>query len=551
MSFQFEIRELTFSYPGAERPQLDHVSLNIERGSYTVVCGRSGSGKTTLLRHLKTVLTPYGERSGEVLLDGTPLERVSQREQAEKVGYVMQNPDDQIVTDKVWHELAFGLESLGCSQTVMRSRVAEMACYFGIQDWFHREVAILSGGQKQLLNLASIMAMHPQVLILDEPTSQLDPIAASDFLNTVRKINLELGTTVIITEHRLEDIFPYADRAVVLEAGKVIADGSPRSIGRQLWESRAPMFAAMPTPVRVFYGAGGEGDSPLTVREGRKWLSESFPQGATVRELPAKEPPKSGEKPALEAKELWFRYERESPDVLRGVSLRVYPGTLHAIVGGNGAGKSTALKAFAGLIKPYRGKVAVLGKPLDKYKPGELYKGGIAMLPQDPRGLFSYTTLEQELEEMTTDRERIAEAARLCQVEELLKSHPQDLSGGEQQRAALAKVLLTEPKVLLLDEPTKGIDSFFKERLAGILRELRDRGIAITLVSHDVEFCARYADFVSMFFDGQILTTDSPRQFFGGNSFYTTAANRMSRHVFSMAVTGEDVVELVERNRKG
>ncbi len=549
MSFQFEIRELTFSYPGAERPQLDHVSLNIERGSYTVVCGRSGSGKTTLLRHLKTVLTPYGERSGEVLLDGTPLERVSQREQAEKVGYVMQNPDDQIVTDKVWHELAFGLESLGCSQTVMRSRVAEMACYFGIQDWFHREVAILSGGQKQLLNLASIMAMHPQVLILDEPTSQLDPIAASDFLNTVRKINLELGTTVILTEHRLEDIFPYADRAVVLEAGKVIADGSPRSIGRQLWESHAPMFAAMPTPVRVFYGAGGEGDSPLTVREGRKWLSESFPQGAAVRELPAKEPPKSGEKPALEAKELWFRYERESPDVLRGVSLRVYPGTLHAIVGGNGAGKSTALKAFAGLIKPYRGKVAVLGKPLDKYKPGELYKGGIAMLPQDPRGLFSYTTLEQELEEMTPDRERIAEAAGLCQVEELLKSHPQDLSGGEQQRAALAKVLLTEPKVLLLDEPTKGIDSFFKERLAGILRELRDRGIAITLVSHDVEFCARYADFVSMFFDGQILTTDSPRQFFGGNSFYTTAANRMSRHVFSMAVTGEDVVELVERNR--
>ena len=551
MSFQFEIRELTFSYPGAERPQLDHVSLNIERGSYTVVCGRSGSGKTTLLRHLKTVLTPYGERSGEVLLDGTPLERVSQREQAEKVGYVMQNPDDQIVTDKVWHELAFGLESLGCSQTVMRSRVAEMACYFGIQDWFHREVAILSGGQKQLLNLASIMAMHPQVLILDEPTSQLDPIAASDFLNTVRKINLELGTTVIITEHRLEDIFPYADRAVVLEAGKVIADGSPRSIGRQLWESHAPMFAAMPTPVRVFYGAGGEGDSPLTVREGRKWLSESFPQGAAVRELPAKEPPKSGEKPALEAKELWFRYEKDSPDVLRGVSLRVYPGTLHAIVGGNGAGKSTALKAFAGLIKPYRGKVAVLGKPLDKYKPGQLYKGGIAMLPQDPRGLFSYTTLEQELEEMTPDRERIAEAARLCQVEELLKSHPQDLSGGEQQRAALAKVLLTEPKVLLLDEPTKGIDSFFKERLAGILRELRDRGIAITLVSHDVEFCARYADFVSMFFDGQILTTDSPRQFFGGNSFYTTAANRMSRHVFSMAVTGEDVVELVERNRKG
>ena len=550
MSFQFEIRELTFSYPGAVRPQLEHVSVNIDRGSYTVLCGRSGSGKTTLLRHLKSVLTPFGSRSGEVLLDGVPLTEVPQREQAEKVGCVMQNPDDQIVTDKVWHELAFGLESLGCAQTVMRSRVAEMACYFGIQDWFHREVAILSGGQKQLLNLASIMAMHPQILILDEPTSQLDPIAASDFLNTVRKINLELGTTVIITEHRLEDIFPYADRAVVLEAGRVIADGSPRSIGRQLWEGLAPMFAAMPTPVRVFYGAGGEGDSPLTVREGRKWLSECFPQGAAVRELPEQTRPRPTARPALEARELWFRYERESPDVLRGVSLQVYPGTLHAIVGGNGAGKSTALKALAGLIKPYRGKVTVLGKQLDKYKTGELYRGGIAMLPQDPRGLFSFPTLYQELEEMTPDKARIAEAAKLCHVEALLKSHPQDLSGGEQQRAALAKVLLTQPRVLLLDEPTKGIDSFFKERLAEILRELRDKGIAITLVSHDVEFCARYADFVSMFFDGQILTTDSPRQFFGGNSFYTTAANRMSRHVFSMAVTGEDVIALCRRNRE-
>ena len=550
MSSQFEIRELTFAYPGAERPQLDRVSLSIEPGSYTVLCGRSGSGKTTLLRHLKTVLTPYGKRSGEILLDGVPLGEVSQREQAQKVGYVMQNPDDQIVTDKVWHELAFGLESLGCDQTVMRSRVAEMACYFGIQDWFHREVAILSGGQKQLLNLASIMAMHPQVLILDEPTSQLDPIAASDFLNTVRKINLELGTTVIITEHRLEDIFPYADRAVVLEQGRIVADGAPRAIGQQLWNQRSEMFAAMPTPVRVFYGAGGEGESPLTVREGRKWLSRAFPRGAALRELPEAPRPRPEGKPALEARELWLRYERESPDVLRGVSIQVFPGTLHAIVGGNGAGKSTALKAFAGLRKPYRGKVTVLGKPLDKYKPGELYHGGIAMLPQDPRGLFSYTTLAQELEEMTRDRDQIREAAKLCHVEELLGSHPQDLSGGEQQRAALAKVLLTEPKVLLLDEPTKGIDSFFKERLAGILETLKQRGIAIVLVSHDVEFCARYADFVSMFFDGQILTTDSPRQFFGGNSFYTTAANRMSRHVFSMAVTGEDVIELYQRNRE-
>ena len=204
----FQIKDLSFSYPTAKgKKSLDGVSLSIEKGEYIVLCGKSGSGKTTLLRLLKSVLAPHGKKQGEILFNGTPIETVNQRLQSAKIGYVMQNPDDQIVTDKVWHELAFGLESLGCDQKTMRARVAEMACYFGIQDWFHRDVANLSGGQKQLLNLASIMAMQPEVLILDEPTSQLDPIAASDFLNTVRKINIELGTTVIITEHRLEDIF--------------------------------------------------------------------------------------------------------------------------------------------------------------------------------------------------------------------------------------------------------------------------------------------------------------------------------------------------------
>lgn len=205
----FEIKNLCFSYPTARGDaSLRDVSLSVEKGEYVVLCGRSGSGKTTLLRHLKPLLTPHGRRSGTILFNGVPMEQVSQRDQAAKIGYVMQNPEDQLVTDKVWHELAFGLESLGCDQKTMRARVAEMACYFGIQNWFHRDVADLSGGQKQLLNLASIMAMQPEVLILDEPTSQLDPIAASDFLNTVRKINIELGTTVIITEHRLEDISP-------------------------------------------------------------------------------------------------------------------------------------------------------------------------------------------------------------------------------------------------------------------------------------------------------------------------------------------------------
>ena len=331
----FDIQNLTFSHAAAKgKLSLDGVSLRIRAGEFLVLCGRSGSGKTTLLRHLKTVLTPNGKRSGEILFCGTPLSQVSERDQAAKIGFVMQNPDDQIVTDKVWHELAFGLESLGCDQTAMRTRVAEMACYFGIQDWFHRDVANLSGGQKQLLNLASIMAMQPEVLILDEPTSQLDPIAASDFLNTVRKINTELGTTVIITEHRLEDIFPYADRAVVMDSGKIIADDAPANVGQLLFEQKNPMFAAMPTPVRVFYGAGCTGESPLTVRQGRNWLSREFPAAPKIKAEPASAPAEV-EDPALSLKELWFRYEKDSQDVVRDLSLQINKGEFYALVGGN------------------------------------------------------------------------------------------------------------------------------------------------------------------------------------------------------------------------
>ena len=431
----------------------------------------------------------------------------------------------------------------------MRSRVAEMACYFGIQDWFHRDVANLSGGQKQLLNLASIMAMQPEVLILDEPTSQLDPIAASDFLNTVRKINIELGTTIIITEHRLEDIYHAADRVVVMENGRIVADDSPRQVGAQLHSQGSQMFTALPTPVRVFYQTGAEGSCPLTVREGRKWLTETF----SGKEIPVKEPvfePVMGDDkaPAMKVKDAWFRYEKDSPDILQGMSFSVPAGKLSAIVGGNGAGKSTALKAICGICKIYRGSIEIFGKSLKKYKTGELFRDCIAMLPQDPKSLFVKQTVWEELLEMTRDEDKIREIAQVCEITQLMDSHPYDLSGGEQQRTALAKVLLTNPRLLLLDEPTKGLDAFFKVQLAETLCKLKERGITVLMVSHDVEFCAEYADLVSMFFDGQILTTETPHRFFGQNSFYTTAANRMSRCVFQNAVTASDVAELYREN---
>lgn len=553
----FQIENLSFAYPTSpDKLALDHVSLSIQPGEYIALCGRSGSGKSTLLRHLKTVLTPSGRRAGRVLFDGIPLESVDMKSQAARIGYVMQDPDSQIVTDQVWHELAFGLESLGCDQKTMRLRVAEMASYFGIQDWFHRNVSELSGGQKQLLNLASVMAMQPEVLILDEPTSQLDPIAASDFLNTVRKINQELGTTILLTEHRLEDVLHGADRMIVMEKGRVIAFDSPRKVGQLLHREGSPMFAAMPAPMQMFYGAGESGENcPLTVREGRTWLTEHFrDQIIETSRLP--EEPELAEPgaPALEVKDVWFRYERNSPDILRGVNLKLTPGTLHCIVGGNGAGKSTLMKTICGICRPYRGKVKIGGKLLDSYKGKTLFVGNLCMLPQDPRNLFVKETLGEDLLEMLppgSSAEEIQEIAKLCEIDQLLESHPYDLSGGEQQRGALAKVLLTDPKLLLLDEPTKGLDNFFKKTFAGILEKLKARGVTILMVSHDVEFCAAYADAVSMFFDGQILTTNTPRRFFEKNSFYTTAANRMSRHVFSGAVTAENVIQLIRQNGEG
>ena len=546
----FHIENLTFSYPGSVTPPLDGVSLDIEKGEFLLLCGRSGSGKTTLLRQLKPTLAPYGKRQGEVFFDGKPIGEMTSREQAEKIGFVMQDPQEQIVTDKVWHELAFGLENLGCDPAVMRLRVAEMASFFGIQDWFHREVAELSGGQKQLLNLASVMAMQPEVLILDEPTSQLDPISAGDFLNTLKKINRELGTTIVITEHRMEDIFPAADRVAVMEDGRLTFLGSPREVGLALRESASPLFSALPAPVRVYYAVNPAGWCPLTVREGRAWLSEEFPEGASVDALPEPACPDTDGEAALVIKECWLRYTRTGPDVLRGLNLRVPRGSLFAILGGNGTGKSTALKAVCGSVKAYRGSIEILGKRQRDYRPGELFRGCLSMLPQDPRSLFVKETVLEDLQEMGAEQAAVEETAALCRITELLSANPADLSGGELQRAALAKVLLRKPKLLLLDEPTKGMDSIFKAEFAAILDRLCREGVTVVMVSHDVEFCAEYAQLVGLFFDGQLITTGTPQTLFGSNSFYTTAVSRMSRHVFRNAVTSEQAAALIKRNRE-
>ena len=545
---QLEIRNLSFSYPDAVRETIVDVSFSISKGEYVLLCGNSGCGKTTLLRHLKSVLTPTGSRRGEILYNGVPLEQVDGAKRASAIGYVMQNPDDQIVTDKVWHELAFGLENLGVSRETIGLRVAEMASFFGIQSWYHRDISQLSGGQKQLLNLASIMAMQPEILILDEPTAQLDPIAASDFLNTLKKINQELGITVLITEHRAEDIFPVADRVLVMERGHLAANAGPREIGHSLFDARSPLFPMLPAPMRSFYQCGGTGTAPLTVREGRNWLTDVFGEKKpAVRTLPPlPELPKT--EPALHIENVWLRYEKQSPDVLKGLTMTVPSGCLYTIVGGNGVGKSTTLRTICGASKPYRGKIQVFGKETKKYPRGELFRNCLSMLPQDPTNLFVKQNVREELEEMNPDKQAQIHAAELCEITHLMDAHPYDLSGGEQQRVALAKVLLTNPRLLLLDEPTKGLDCGFKARFARTLKRLTGEGMTIVMVSHDIEFCAEHADIAAMFFDGQIIASGRPREFFGSNSFYTTSSNRMSRCIFENAVTAEDVTALYKEN---
>lgn len=558
----FAIKNLTFTYPNKELPALKDVSFDISMGDFIVICGQSGSGKSTLLRMLKPILAPHGRKEGGIYFYGQEVDSLDQKTQAARIGFVLQNPDAQIVTDKVWHELAFGLESLGMDTKTIRLRVAEMASFFGIQTWFHKDVNHLSGGQKQLLNLASVMAMQPDVLILDEPTSQLDPIAASDFLETVRKINRELGTTVIITEHRLEEVIPMADKIVVLDSGRVIADDMPANVGAILAQKNHPMFMGMPTPLQAYSilyqdGIGCELECPVNVREGRNWLTALLRgRGLTKTELPADEERKHSEHPVIEMKDVWFKYERQGADVIKDLSFKVYPGEMFCIVGGNGTGKTTTLTLAGGMKKPYRGSVKIKGKPVAKYKNNELFKGILGMLPQNPQSLFVEKTVMLDLMEMlegsvlSVDEKnaKIMDIAEVVKIDHLLDMHPYDLSGGEQQRAALAKVLLMEPEILFLDEPTKGLDNEFKFKLAGILNQLRDRGVTIVMVSHDVEFCGRYGDRCAMFFDGKIITTNAPRTFFSGNSFYTTAANRMSRHIFTNAVNVDDVVELVRVN---
>ena len=534
-----------FTYPGAARPALADITLSVAAGQFVTLCGTSGSGKTTLLRALKPSLAPHGTQTGAICFAGQPLLSLSRRADSSEIGFVMQEPDAQIVTDKVWHELAFGLENLGLPNAEIRARVAETAAFFGIEDWFWRDVATLSGGQKQLLNLAAVMAMRPSLLLLDEPTSRLDPIAAERFFDALARINRETGTTVILSEHRLDAVFAVSDRVWLLDGGRLCFDGTPHEVGAYLRAHPQNAAQAMPAPMQVYAAAGGDLPCPVTVREGRDWLAAAAAQTALCP-LPESKPPASGDV-VLDMRDVHFRYEKASPEVLRGLSLSVRAGELLALVGGNGAGKSTALSLMAGERMPQTGKILRFGARVQGYD------ARCAWLVQDVRALFMKQTVEEDLCDFFAERDipaaekqtRVARVLRLCGLEDLRTRHPFDLSGGEAQRAALAKVLLAEPRLLLLDEPTKGLDAACKAQLAGILAALQRDGVAIVMVTHDLDFCAAIADRVALFFDGAVASEGTPRAFFADKRFYTTAANRMARGICDGAVTVADILAML------
>lgn len=555
---------LKFSYPNQLKKALNNINFSIDEGDFVLICGESGCGKSTLLRHLKPELSPHGQVSGDIYYYSQKINDYSSKQIASEIGYVLQNPDSQIVTDKVWHELAFGLENMGLDTQSIRLRVAEMASFFGIQGWFRKNVNDLSGGQKQLLNLASIMAMKPKILILDEPTSQLDPIAAKDFIDTLVRINKELSTTIIMTEHNLEDIYSVCDKVIVMEDGKVICNDTNYKVADILsGDKNHKMFKSLPTPSKIYNQLNGylEGanKSPLTVKDCRQWLNDSMDE-VTITKLDDSETEinidEKDREIAIELKDVYFQYNKISEPTIRDLSFKVYKGEIYSILGGNGTGKSTTLSLVARQRKPQRGKIFINNIEMKKYNNKSLYENNLALLPQNPQSLFVFETVREDLEEVlilqNKDREyidkEVKRVSKLLDIEHLLEHHPYDLSGGELQRAGMAKVMLLNPKIILLDEPTKGLDAYCKEEIGKMLMKLRDMGVTIVVVSHDIEFSARYSDRCAMFFDGSIVSEGTPKEFFIGNNFYTTVSNRIARNIFEDTLIYEDVVSLCKKN---
>lgn len=525
-----ETKNLSFTYPEEKEPALIDLSISVNQGEFIALIGPSGSGKSTLLHLLKREIAPHGKIEGEMFYNGQAIQTIDKKTLAKEICIVFQDPENQIVMNRVLEELVFGLENLGINTDEMRKKVAEMAHFFGIHHLLQKNIHKLSGGQKQMINLASVLLLEPNILLLDEPTAQLDPIAAKNFLEMLVHINQEFGITVILTEHRLEEVFPIADRVIVLEKGRLILDQTPKELIFSLWKNKKEdLYPYLPSISRLYIEHSNDfqqNDIPLTVKEGKQWINQ-----LKIQTIENKDPiAEKQSHPLMELKNIDFQYDKHEKKVLDRLSLTVYENEFLAIVGANGTGKSTLLKVMACLEPIQRGTILFNGKKLKKPNPNE-----IGYLPQNPKLFFIHDTIEEELKsiiekfQITNGEKKLKEWVEFFQLSHLLKRNPYDVSGGEMQKAAVACLLLTSPKLILFDEPTKGLDPEMKKQFGNLLQQLCKRGFTIVMVTHDIEFAASYASRCALMFEGEITVSSPTQQFFKGNTFYTTAINRLTR----------------------
>lgn len=552
----YQIENVSFQYPGCPDPTLQNISFTIEEGEFVLLCGSSGSGKTTLLRQLKREIRPEGIRNGRIHYRGLPLDQVDERSSIEEIGMVFQDPDNQIVMNTVWQELTFAMENLGYSTAQMQRRVGELAQFFGMEDWLQLPVHELSGGQKQLVNLASVMTLRPRVLLLDEPTAQLDPIAAKEFVQLLSRINEEFSITIVISEHRIEEIVPLSSKLVLLRQGQTAYCGSPDSVMKQIWSQGDSSFIPyLPSISQLYLEAGGSEEKraiPVSVKEGKTWIAANRDRLIASEDVEpetrgeAEQGPKPLAEPLLTCKELYFTYDKHAPLVLKRLSLSIHRGEFFALFGGNGSGKSTLLQQIAGALAPQRGDIQYAGKSLLRASARDRSLK-IGYVAQNPMLYFTRDTVREQLEDRLKrlgeqgSRARLNELVTSFEIEEIMDKHPFDISGGQQQKVALILVLLTSPELLLLDEPTKGLDPMSKQKLAELLKMIRESGTTILMVSHDIEFAASHATRCGLLFGGAMVAVEETRSFLRNNYFYTTAVHRTIGDILSSAITVKDV----------
>lgn len=524
-----EVRGLSFAYPGVKAPVLEGLDWRVSQGAFALLVGGTGSGKSTLLSLLKPEIAPAGERTGDARVLGENVADMDVRASAERVGYVFQDPENQIVCETVWHEMAFGLENLGLARDEMRRRVAETSYFFGLEDWLHRDTDTLSGGRKQLLSLAAVLALRPRVLLLDEPTSQLDPVAEKNFLHALFRVNRELGCTVVVATHQPRPMLEYATRAYRIEGGRVCEVSDIASLGHRegLFSGEVPGWGASRRAKNgVFSSASGQLGTldPRAGAPGAKKGLKSDKSGEFEVQILSQDdsgvPSRAGGGRILQKmyggsaatlSEGWFRYDRAAGWVLRGLDVTFSAGAVHAIVGGNGCGKSTMLSVLAKTAKLQRGRM-VRGA------------ASAALLPQNPKALLVAETVRDELIEWAStcgyDENLARERAAQLGLDGLETRHPYDLSGGQRQLLALAKLLLIGPELLLLDEPTKGLDLESRRIIARALRDHAKAGGTVIMATHDLDFAEQVADDIAMMFDGEIACMEPPADFFADNVFY-------------------------------